>query len=110
MCFARKIGLKVTIAAAALALLSSSLVCAEQLGRGVYHEYCHICHGTGMPEVPQFGDEAHWRERADKGMDALYNAAIYGVNAMPPKGLCDECSEQQVKAAVDYMVTGSVTH
>jgi cytochrome c5 len=86
---------------------SITTVSAEVSGRDIFLEYCHICHGTGMPDVPQFGDGAHWQARKEKGMEALYNAAIYGVNAMPPMGLCEECSEEQIKAAVDYMVTSS---
>ena len=90
-----------------LFLLSTTSLWAEEEGRAVYHEYCHICHGTGMPDVPQFGDVKHWQVRVGKGMEALYNAALYGVNAMPPMGLCDECSEAQIKSAVDYMVGNS---
>lgn len=88
-------------------MIGSSAVAASDDGRKVYHDYCHICHGTGMPDVPQFGDVAHWSARSEKGMDVLYAAAIYGINAMPPMGLCDECSEQQIMEAVDYMVTSS---
>jgi len=76
-------------------------------GREIYQEYCSICHGMDMPGVPQFGDRDHWESRKEKGMEALYNATIYGVNAMPPMGLCEECSEEQIKAAVDYMVNSS---
>lgn len=92
---------------ALLLLLSVGVLQAEESGRVVYHDYCHICHGTGMPDVPQFGDQQQWEVRTEKGMEALYNAAIYGMNAMPPMGLCDECSESQIKAAVDYMVGNS---
>ncbi len=88
-------------------LLGVSVVSADGNGRAVYNDYCHICHGTGMPDIPQFGDAGHWQERATKGVEALYNAALYGINAMPPMGLCDECSEQQIKDAVDYMVGNS---
>ena len=90
-----------------LFLLSTTVSWAEEDGRAVYHEYCYICHGTGMSDVPQFGDVKHWEARAEKGMDALYNAALYGLNAMPPMGLCDECGEAQIKSAVDYMVGNS---
>ncbi len=88
-------------------LLSATQLHASESGRATYNEYCFICHGTGMPDIPQFGDVEHWASRTSKGMEALYNAAIYGVNAMPPMGLCDDCTEEQVKAAVDYMVGSS---
>ena len=101
-----KTGLFSVLIPLALLLLASSVAyAASDDGRKVYNDYCHICHGTGMSDVPQFGDVAHWKSRSEKGMDVLYNAALYGVNAMPPMGLCDECSEQQIMDAVDYMVT-----
>ncbi len=88
-------------------LLNAAQLHAAEPGRETYNEYCFICHGTGMQDVPQFGDVEHWASRTEKGMEALYNAAIYGVNAMPPMGLCDECTEEQMKEAVDYMVNSS---
>ncbi len=87
--------------------LSAAQLHASESGRVTYNEYCFICHGSGMPDTPQFGDVEHWASRTSKGMEALYNAAIYGVNAMPPMGLCDDCTEEQVKEAVDYMVGSS---
>jgi len=99
--------LQVVFAFALVLLMCGSVFAAGDDGRKVYHDYCHICHGTGMPDIPQFGDVDHWKARSDKGMDVLYNAALYGVNAMPPMGLCDECSEQQIMDAVDYMVSSS---
>ncbi len=88
-------------------LLSAAQLHASESGRATYNEYCFICHGTGMSDIPQLGDAEHWALRTSKGMEALYNAALYGVNAMPPMGLCDSCTEEQVKAAVDYMVGSS---
>lgn len=42
-----------------------------------------------------------------KGMDTLYTHAIGGFNAMPAKGLCMTCSDDEVKAAVDHMIENS---
>lgn len=80
---------------------------AEQ-GRLIYNEYCTMCHSSGMPDVPQFGNVDDWEPLKEKGSEALYNAAIYGVKAMPPKGLCDKCTEKQIKEAVDYMMGSSL--
>ncbi|WP_308364305.1 MULTISPECIES: cytochrome c5 family protein [unclassified Microbulbifer] len=76
-------------------------------GEAVYKGSCFSCHGTGAAGAPKFGDAAAWGPRIDKGIDTLYTHAINGFNAMPPKGLCMDCSEDEVKAAVDYMVESS---
>ena len=88
-------------------LAFSSTALAEEDGRSIFQEYCVMCHGSGMPEVPQFGNRDHWEVPIAKGKEALYYSAIEGYNAMPPKGLCEQCSNAQIKAAVDYMISGS---
>ncbi len=49
------------------------------------------------------GDADAWTERMAKGMDAVMENVISGVNAMPPKGLCMTCSDDDLRALVDYM-------
>jgi len=76
-------------------------------GKGVYDETCHVCHATGLAGSPKFGDKAAWAPRIATGMPALYNAALHGLNAMPPKGGNASLTDAQVKAAVDYMVAAA---
>jgi cytochrome c5 len=76
-------------------------------GKGVYDETCHVCHGTGLLGSPKFGDKAAWAPRIATGMPALYNAALHGLKAMPPKGGNASLTDAQVKAAVDYMVAAA---
>jgi cytochrome c5 len=73
-------------------------------GEQVYQTACAACHGTGAAGAPKFGDAAAWAPRAEKGMDTLLNHAVNGFNAMPPKGLCADCSDDELKAAIEYMV------
>jgi cytochrome c5 len=41
-------------------------------------------------------------------MDTLVQSAIKGLNGiMPPRGLCADCSDDQLKAIVEYMVAES---
>ena len=54
-----------------------------------------------------FGDAAAWGPRAATGMDALMNSALNGKNAMPARGLCGTCSDDELQAAVEYMLDNS---
>jgi len=77
-------------------------------GADVYNASCMACHGTGVSGAPKLGDAAQWSARVGKGMDVLYASAINGLNGvMPPKGLCMNCSDDELKAAVDHMVSNS---
>ena len=76
-------------------------------GKGVYDSTCHVCHATGLAGSPKFGDKAAWAPRIATGTDKLYDAALHGLNAMPPKGGNTALSDAQVKAAVDYMVSAA---
>lgn len=69
-----------------------------------YDQYCAMCHNTGMAGAPERSNDAHWEARvADAGMDTLINNAITGINAMPPRGMCSTCSDDQIAELVGYL-------
>lgn len=72
-------------------------------GQKVYEQACIACHSAGVGGAPKFGDKAAWATRISTGMDALYASAIKGKGIMPAKG-GHTGSDEEVKAAVDYMV------
>jgi cytochrome c5 len=76
-------------------------------GKDVYAGFCTTCHSAGVMGAPKYGTAADWAPRAAKGKDTLYTHAIGGFNAMPPKGMCAACSDDEIKSAVDYMIDGS---
>ncbi|HEV2219871.1 MAG TPA: c-type cytochrome [Casimicrobiaceae bacterium] len=76
-------------------------------GKKVYDGTCHVCHATGLVGSPKFGDKAAWAPRIATGMNTLYNAALHGLRAMPPKGGNTNLSDAEVKAAVDYMAAAA---
>ena len=78
-------------------------------GEQIYKKSCVNCHGTGVANAPKLGDAAAWAPRIAKGNDALYNSAIKGVpgTAMMAKGTCGACSDAELEAAVDFMVSRS---
>ncbi len=76
-------------------------------GVQVYEAHCQTCHATGAAGAPKYGDAGEWAPRISKGIETLYTHAWSGFNAMPAKGLCMDCSEDEVHQAVDHMVEGS---
>lgn len=86
---------------------ASATPAAARSGDSVFNSACIACHGTGVAGAPKMGDKALWKPRIAQGQDALYRHALAGLNAMPPKGTCGNCSEDEIKHAVDYMVNQS---
>lgn len=76
-------------------------------GEEVFNGPCTMCHGTGVGGAPKVGDKAAWAPRIAQGVNTLHDHAIAGIRAMPPKGTCATCSDDEIKAAVDYMVSKS---
>ncbi len=76
-------------------------------GEKVYKSACFACHEAGVAGSPKLGDIATWTARIATGNDALYSAAINGKGIMPPKGGNMGLSDDDVKAAVDYMIAQS---
>jgi cytochrome c5 len=80
------------------------------VGQTVYDGLCVNCHGIAAlaAMIPQTGDAAAWEARIAKGIDTLYTNAIDGftgdLGMMPPRGSNPALSDDEVKAAVDYMV------
>ena len=73
-------------------------------GKGVYDKVCVACHGTGAAGAPKLGDKAAWGPRIKQGQDTLYQHALKGLRAMPPKGGAPDLPDAQIKSAVDYLV------
>lgn len=80
-------------------------------GEAVYKKTCALCHSAGVGGAPKVGDAADWGARAAKGTDQMYTHAIAGFTGekgmMPAKGGNAALTDDEVKAAVDYMVSKS---
>lgn len=79
---------------------------AAQAGKALYEQVCQACHAAGVLNAPKFGDKAAWAPRLKEPMDTVYNYALHGKGAMPPKG-GSNAPDADVKAAVDYMANAS---
>jgi cytochrome c5 len=76
-------------------------------GPKIYDKYCVGCHGIGAGGAPKMGDAADWAPKIKQGLPVLYKNAINGIGNMPPRGTCANCSDAEIKAAVDYIVKSS---
>ncbi|WP_231872168.1 MULTISPECIES: cytochrome c5 family protein [unclassified Oleiphilus] len=86
---------------------AAAVASGPKSAKEIYDTSCAACHGTGAMGAPKFGDAATWADRSAKGVDALIANAISGVNAMPPKGTCMSCSDDEIAATVNYILENS---
>ncbi|MGE3849025.1 MAG: cytochrome c5 family protein [Gammaproteobacteria bacterium] len=77
-------------------------------GKSTYDAVCFVCHTPGAAGAPKLGDKAAWESRVAKGIDVLHGSAINGfmgsAGMMPPKGGRPDIADDDIKAAVDYMI------
>lgn len=79
---------------------------APRSGEAVYGTFCAACHDTGVIDAPKKGDANDWGPRLDQGLDVLTDHALNGFNAMPAKGSCIDCSDDEIIAAINHMLEG----
>ena len=77
-------------------------------GKITYDQYCVVCHRDGLAGAPKFEDKNDWQKRIKgRTVDQIVASAIKGLGAMPPKGTCMDCTDADLKAAVEYMMPKS---
>lgn len=91
------------------AMASSSITVAARSGQVVYDQSCAACHNSGAAGSPRMGVAAVWQDRYDsKGFEMLVTNSISGIGAMPPKGGCMDCSDDEIEAAVQHILDVSL--
>lgn len=117
----KKVTLASTAALAASALFAGGSIANEaelQLAQtspgfdaeAKYMASCFACHSTGAagaPKVAAGSYDDQWAARMEQGMDQVVQNAINGKGAMPAKGLCFDCNDDDIRALVEYMVESS---
>ena len=87
----------------------AKVAASTDVGKKIYDASCMACHAAGVAGAPKLGDKASWAPRIAQGNDTLYTHAIKGYQGkagmMPPKGGNMALKDDDVKAAVDYMVS-----
>jgi cytochrome c5 len=97
----------VAAAAPAPAPAAASSEPVNPAGEKLYKSTCFACHATGVAGAPKFGDKAAWAPRIATGMGELLKVAISGRGAMPPRGGAVNSSDDDLKAAIQYMVNAA---
>jgi cytochrome c5 len=72
-------------------------------GADIYASACAGCHAVGVAGAPKNGDVVAWDERLAKGMDKTLANAINGINVMPARGLCMDCTDEELTSAINFM-------
>ena len=85
----------------ALLLCATGVYAAPDMAK--YNKSCAVCHASGAAGAPKTGDVAAWEPRLAKGEDALVKSVTDGMNAMPPKGMCYDCTADDYKALIEHM-------
>jgi cytochrome c5 len=92
----------------AVLMSGSAVAFADRPVAEIYPRTCGVCHAAAVAGAPKFGDTAAWQARIDaKGMDALVKSVNTGLNAMPPKGMCMDCTPTEYQALIVYMSKGA---
>jgi cytochrome c5 len=76
-------------------------------GKQIYSHFCVNCHAH-KPLIqlgaPRIGFETDWKARLKQGMNILFKHTDEGLNAMPPRGGCFECTDKQLMLAIEFML------
>lgn len=92
------------------ALFVKQLAEDPRAGEKIFKEFCASCHAN-PPKIdipaPRLGDKIQWDLRKKWGIDTLLKITITGVGAMPARGGCFECSDEQLRQAIQYILDHS---
>lgn len=89
---------------AGFVLVDANALKVFKTGAQVFADVCTACHGAGVADALKFGDHAAWEPYIKTGMDAMVKVVMQGKPPVPPKGGAASVSEDDIRAAVQYMV------
>lgn len=88
----------------AIAGVACAAVAGAADGKAIYRQVCAACHATGVAGAPKLGDQAAWATRLRAGRAALMVSVLNGKGQMPPKGGNVSLSDEDTRAALEYMM------
>jgi cytochrome c5 len=77
---------------------------SERSGEAIYNSKCSGCHTSGVMEAPKYASLEDWSTRIDVGLEKLTLSAIAGKGGMPPRGACMDCTDNEIKLTVQYIL------
>ena len=98
-----KIAIRNTLPALLVTCISAIASAADEQTITLYNQSCIACHASGAAGAPRTGDTKAWAPRLEKGMDTLVEHTREGFNAMPPKGMCFDCTDEDYVALINFM-------
>ena len=87
-----------------MVIFSASVLAVSEVEEK-YNKSCGFCHALGTAGAPKSHDATAWKPRIAKGIDVLRASVKNGLNAMPPKGLCTDCSDEMYENLIVFMST-----
>jgi cytochrome c5 len=69
----------------------------------LYAQSCKACHTVLDTGAPLAGDRAAWDPRWAKGMPALLQSTVGGLNGMPAGGQCFACTPTDYEALITFL-------
>lgn len=96
-----------SIAAPLAALTCIAMPAMAADGKAVYDKTCGVCHAAGVAGAPKLGDKTAWGPRAVSGKEALVASVVKGKGAMPPKAGNGQLTDDDIKAAVEFMLSAA---
>jgi cytochrome c5 len=82
----------------------------SRAGEKIFKQFCTSCHGNPPIidiKAPRIGDKNAWDIRRKMGMQTLMKITTMGVGAMPARGGCFECSDDQLRETIRYILNES---
>ena len=89
---------------AAAAALADEPAKTPRTADAILNQYCNVCHVTGWNGAPLNGEPNDWQPRLTTGFASLFKNAKQGINAMPPMGSCQDCTDEELQAAIRKML------
>ncbi|KTC97901.1 cytochrome c5 [Legionella geestiana] len=72
-------------------------------GTYIVEHFCSTCHALN-PQIPlgapRMGVASDWQARSSQGMEVLLHHTEEGFGAMPARGGCFECTDEQLALAI----------
>lgn len=98
------------LATTAIAVADSHIT-TEPSGQAIYETHCANCHSGGFggffTGAPKVGKQKDWEALTPKGVDGLTASTLAGIGKMVARGACETCTDEEIRAAVEYMLERS---